>query len=123
MDDHLQRVVDSLDVSPERLVNVIQCEVVSNNGVCRDLTRAHEGQRAAAVHPTLSTCCVDADVAPNREIHVHLHRAGVPGHDADATAALDVFQRLLHGGRTAGAFEDGVGTLALSYFTNTIGQI
>src|SRR4029450_11389971 len=59
MDDHLQRVVDSLDVSPERLVNVIQCEVVSNNGVCRDLARAHEGQRAAAVHPPLASCCVD----------------------------------------------------------------
>ena len=33
MDDYLQRVVDSLDVSPERFVNLIQWEVVSNNAV------------------------------------------------------------------------------------------
>jgi hypothetical protein len=43
VDDHLQRIVDSLDVSPERLVNLIQWEVVSNDRICRDLARTHEG--------------------------------------------------------------------------------
>src|SRR5262249_25542133 len=63
------------------------------------------------------------DIASDREVHVHLHRPRVPRHNADAAATLDVFERLLHGGRAAGALEDGIGSLAVGDLANAIGQI
>src|SRR5437870_13899138 len=108
VDGNLQRVVDSINVSLKCFVNLIQLEMMPEDRVRRDLTGAHERQRAAAVHSSLASRRIDADIAADREIHVHLHRSRVPGHDANTTAALDVLERLLHGGRATSAFEDGV---------------
>src|SRR5437870_10215487 len=108
VDGNLQRVVDSINVSLKRFVNLIQLEMMRDDRVRRNLAGAHERQRAAAVHSALASRRINADVAPDREIHVYLHRPGVPRHDANATAALDVLERLLHGGRATSALEDGV---------------
>src|SRR5438034_1004179 len=123
VDGNFQRVVDSINVSLKRFVNLIQLEMMRDDRVRRDLTGAHERQRAAAVHSALASRRIDADIAADREIHVHLHRSRVPGHDANATAALDVLERLLHGGRATSAFEDGVCPFPARDLANAIGQV
>src|SRR5947199_4432752 len=123
VDGNFQRVVDSINVSLKRFVNLIQLEMMRDDRVRRELTGTHERQRAAAVHSALASRRIDADIAADREIHVHLHRSRVPGHDANATAALDVLERLLHGGRATSALEDGVCPFPARDLANAIGQI
>src|SRR5256886_17685243 len=96
--------------------------MMRDDRVRRNLAGAHERQRAAAVHSSLASCRINADVAPDREIHVYLHRPGGPGHAANATAALDVLERLLHGGRDTSALEDGACPFPARDLATAIGQ-
>src|SRR5947207_1970761 len=123
VDGNFQRVVDSINVSLKRFVNLVQLEMMRDDRVRRNLAGAHERQRAAAVHSSLASCRINADIASDREIHIYLHRPGVPGHDANATAALDVLERLLHGGRATSAFEDGVCPFPVRDLADAISQV
>src|SRR5262249_9915655 len=123
VDDDLQCVVGSLDIGPKCFVSLLQFEVVGDDKICQYLSRAHERQRPPGVHPAFAPRRIDPDIASDREIHVHLHWPRVPRHHADAAAALDVLERLLHGGRAAGALEDGVGSLAVGDLAHAIGQV
>src|SRR4029453_8971774 len=95
VDDDLQRVVYSLDIGPKRLMSLIQPEMVGDDRIRQNLPSAHERQRAPGVHPAFAPRRVDADVAADREVHVHLYGPRVPRHHADAAAALDVLECLL----------------------------
>src|SRR5436309_8959949 len=110
-DHDLERVVGALRVGAERVVDLVEPEVVGNDRVGQDLAGAHERQRAPAVHPALAARRVDAHVGAHRQVHVDLDRAAVPRDHADAPAALDVLERLLHRGGPARALQHRVGAV------------
>src|SRR5215831_20158733 len=88
MQHHLQRVADAIGVRVEGLGDLVEREVVRDDGIGRELARAHERQGPPAVHPALAPGGVDPDVAAHRQVHVELDRARVPGHHADPAPAL-----------------------------------
>src|SRR5438034_10019160 len=105
VDGNFQRVVDSINVSLKRFVNLVQLEMMRDDRVRRNLAGAHERQRAAAVHSSLASFRINADIASDREIHIYLHGPGVPGHDANATAALAVLECCMYGSRADFVFQ------------------
>src|SRR5882672_9707249 len=112
VNSNLEGIARAVHVGVKGVVDLVQGEMVADDGVGHELARAHESQRAAAVHPTLPARSVDANVAAHREVHVHLDGTRVPGDHADAPAPLHVLERVLHRGRSARAFQDRVGALA-----------
>src|SRR5437773_11643543 len=88
VDGNFQRVVDSINVSLKRFVNLIQLEMMRDDRVRRNRAGAHERQRAAARHSSLASCRINADSAPDRQTHADRLPPGGPGRDAKATAAL-----------------------------------
>src|SRR6266508_3954359 len=122
-DHDLEGVVDPLRVRMERLVNLVELEVVGDDRVGQDLARAHERQRAPAVHPALSARCIDPHVGTDSEVHVDLDRATVPGDHPDAPTALHVLERLLHRGGSAGALEHAIGAAAARDLAHALGEV
>src|SRR4030095_12682952 len=123
MQHDLQGVADPLRVGAERVVNLIEPEVVADDRIGQDLALAHQLERAAAVHPALAARGVDAHVGAHGQVHVDLDRPVVPGDHADPSAALDVLERLLHRRGAARALEHAVGAPPAGDLTNPFAEI
>src|SRR5712692_378239 len=63
-----QGVAEAFHVGAERVVDLVELEVVGDDRVGHDLALAHEGERAAGVHAALAPRGVDAHVAAHREV-------------------------------------------------------
>src|SRR5438093_3797545 len=123
MEHDLEGVADPLRVGAEGVVNLIEPEVVADDRIGQDLALAHQLERAAAVHPALAARRVDAHVGAHGQVHVDLDRPVVPGHDADAPAALHVLERLLHRCGSAGALEHAVGPAPARDLADPLAQL
>src|SRR6266403_3954058 len=123
VDHDLEGIADALRVGMERVVDLVEPEVVRDDRVGQDLALAHELERASAVHAALTARRLDAHVRAHGEVHVDLARARVPGDHADAAAALDVLERFLHRARAAGALEDAVGPPAARDLAHAVAEV
>src|SRR5262245_54730180 len=123
MEYDLQGVADALRVCTKGVVDLVEPEVVADDGIGQDLALAHELERAPAVHPALAARRVDAHVGAHGQVHVDLDRPAVPGHHADAATALDVLERFLHRRGAAGALEHTVGAPPAGDLTHPFAQI
>src|SRR5215470_11774134 len=112
MDHHFQGVADAARIGTERVVDVVEGEVMRDDGARVDLARAHERERPTGVHPALAARGVDADVTAHGQVHVHLNRSAIPGDHADPAAALDALEGFLHRRRPTGALQHRIGALA-----------